>query len=327
MTKREHYYKIARPDGWDFYTGCTINYRQAVGNIVRHPNPHPELGLCSPGVLHASLRAEDCFVGGSIPCSLYVVEGIPTVKDDRRTTGFSELRVIEELNPSTFFKWRYDEACNPVNPFLIIPPLITDDILRLLQSWASVRDLVTASVRDLGTASAWDLVWASANASVWASANASVWASANASFRDLGKASVWASVMASIEASVGASVTASFWDSVMASVWASINNSIGASAWASVNASFWASVTASVKASAWASVNASFWDSVWAYIGWIFAPIIPNWRNNYPYQSAVDLWKQGLLPSFDGQIWRLHGGKAALPLWSGKLPKEANREL
>ena len=31
----------------------------------------------------------------------------------------------------------------------------------------------------------------------------------------------------------------------------------------------------------------------------------------YPFISAVKLWKQGLVPSFDGDIWRLHSGKKA----------------
>ena len=31
----------------------------------------------------------------------------------------------------------------------------------------------------------------------------------------------------------------------------------------------------------------------------------------YPFISAVKLWKQGLVPSFDGDIWRLHSGNQA----------------
>jgi len=32
-----NYYKLARPDGWDFYTGKTINYREGIGKIVNAP--------------------------------------------------------------------------------------------------------------------------------------------------------------------------------------------------------------------------------------------------------------------------------------------------
>jgi hypothetical protein len=95
--------------------------------------------------------------------------------------------------------------------------------------------------------------------------------------------------------------------------------------WASVGASVWDSVWASVWDSVWASVRdsvgASVRDSVGAYMGSLF-PQITEWKNaprcaGYPYQSCVDLWKQGLVPSFDGKIWRLHGGGGAKVLWEG----------
>ena len=28
-----------------------------------------------------------------------------------------------------------------------------------------------------------------------------------------------------------------------------------------------------------------------------------------PFQSAIDLWDRGFIPSFDGTAWRLHSGK------------------
>ena len=93
--------------------------------------------------------------------------------------------------------------------------------------------------------------------------------------------------------------------------------------WASVGASVWASVWASVRASVGASVWDSVWDSVWAsvwasvraYISSFFA--LDEWQLNgkivreNPFQPAVDLWEAGLVPSFDGEIWRLHAGKDA----------------
>jgi len=112
-------------------------------------------------------------------------------------------------------------------------------------------------------------------------------------------------------ASVRASVRASVWDSVRASVWASVRDSV----WASVGDSVGASVWDSVRDSVWASVGDSVGDSVWAYIGslflnikdWIYAPK----TDGYPYQSCVDLWKRGFVPSYDGKTWRLHSGKDA----------------
>ncbi len=69
----------------------------------------------------------------------------------------------------------------------------------------------------------------------------------------------------------------------------------------------------SVKDSVWNSVK----DSVGAYIGSLFK--FPQWKKSYPYQSGVDLWKMGLVLSFDGAVWRLHGGKDGKILWEGKL--------
>ena len=73
-------------------------------------------------------------------------------------------------------------------------------------------------------------------------------------------------------------------------------------------------------ASVRASVAASVWDSVRAYTGSFFR--IPVWKyvkhhkGKYPYQPLMALWKTGLVPSFDGTTWRLHGGPKAAVLFS-----------
>ena len=86
--------------------------------------------------------------------------------------------------------------------------------------------------------------------------------------------------------------------------------------------SVWASVRDSVGDSVWASVG----DSVGAYTGSFF--ILPRdaWKyteniktEGYPFQCLVTLWEQGLVTSFDGKKWRLHGGKDAKILWEGEL--------
>ena len=55
---RGTYAKLAQPDGWDFYTGRTVNYREAIGGKVV---PSAPLGnvLCGPGLLHASRNPND----------------------------------------------------------------------------------------------------------------------------------------------------------------------------------------------------------------------------------------------------------------------------
>ena len=73
----------------------------------------------------------------------------------------------------------------------------------------------------------------------------------------------------------------------------------------------WTSVWNSVWNSVWDSVG----NSVWAYISSFFA--LDEWQLNgkivseNPFQPAIDLWEAGLVPSFDGEIWRLHAGKDA----------------
>jgi len=69
----------------------------------------------------------------------------------------------------------------------------------------------------------------------------------------------------------------------------------------------------------WASVGASVGDSVGAYAGSFF--ILPVWkyvkhpRGKYPFAPCVQLWELGLVPSFDGKVWRLHGGEKAVVLF------------
>ena len=146
---------------------------------------------------------------------------------------------IEELCRQALLEWSKEvytfnvaEAKNPIHPFKIEPPIITEVHLDLLKQWASVRD----SVRD----SVGDPVWAS----------------------------VWASVR----------------DSVVDSVWDSIRAYIGS----------------------------LFSISEWKYIDYT-NPLFE--KGVYPFQAAIELWKQGLVPSFDGKLWRLHGRPKGKILW------------
>jgi len=120
------------------------------------------------------------------------------------------------------------------------------------------------------------------------------------------------------------SVSNSGWDSVWASVWNSAKDLVGTPVWDSIVASVRDSVATSVRASVWNSVGASVWDSVWVYMSSFF-PNVKKWKyvdhapGVNPFQSGVDLWKMGLVPSCDGTIWRLHGGPDGGVLWQGKL--------
>ena len=80
----------------------------------------------------------------------------------------------------------------------------------------------------------------------------------------------------------------------------------------------WASARASVRdsvgASVWDLVKDLVWDlvkdSVWAYTSSFF--ILQSWKHTKatgginPFQSCIDLWEMGIVPSFDGRTWRLH---------------------
>ena len=133
---------------------------------------------------------------------------------------------------------------------------------------------------------------------------------------------VWDSVWASVRDSVWASVGDSVWDSVRASVWASVRDSVGDSVRDSVGDSVGASVGASVRD----SVGDSVWASVRAYCGSFFHLPRKSWlytenikTKGYPFQPAADLWEMGLVPSYDGKLWRLHGGPRAAVLWQGVI--------
>jgi len=95
------------------------------------------------------------------------------------------------------------------------------------------------------------------------------------------------------------SVRNSVWDSVWNSVWNSVRNSMRNSVWDSVRNSVWNSV----------------WDSVWAYAVSFFSGVT-NWEYTEnlgpnPWEPCQKLWGMGIVPSFDGKIWRLHSGPKA----------------
>ena len=115
------------------------------------------------------------------------------------------------------------------------------------------------------------------------------------------------------------------WVSARALARTSVRDAVRDSIWTSVGASVGDSVGASVRDSVWAPVRDSVWapvrNSVWAYVGSFFQ--LKKWKigsktfKDYPFQCCVDLWEKGLVPSYDGKVWRLHSGEKAEVVWEG----------
>jgi len=49
-------------------------------------------------------------------------------------------------------------------------------------------------------------------------------------------------------------------------------------------------------------------------------------KAGYPFQPLVNLWELGIVPSFDGKIWRLHAGPNAAIIWKGTI-EDAKKQL
>jgi hypothetical protein len=88
----------------------------------------------------------------------------------------------------------------------------------------------------------------------------------------------------------------------------------------------WDSVRDSVRASVWDSVWDSVWNSVWASVGASFGAYIATFvetKYKHDLSSAQKLWARGLVASFDGENWRLHGkgGKEIFKISKEELSK------
>jgi len=97
------------------------------------------------------------------------------------------------------------------------------------------------------------------------------------------------------------------WSVVRGCVWRCVRDSVGDSACRFVWDSMWSSVD----------------DFVYSYISSFFNLEKDEWKHcdfdfkGNPFQSAIDLWNMGLVPSFDGNVWRLHAGRDAKVVWEG----------
>lgn len=330
-------YKIARPDGWDFYTGKTINYRKNVGKIVRWD----ETKVWSAAVFKkkiniASSNPNDCFRtdcfryyvepgselelwGGDfypvdrfaiyksrkydvhidgINCSAFRVRGVP-VCSEKRMWSFEELEVLEEIKDlDSLFGWKYSEAINLVNP-LKHKAKVTPEDIELLRSWASIYE----SVLDSLDASDKSLFGPFATRSL-------VFDSVSGPITKLVGRVVYNIIIEPLSPRpfdelypMGTDFRSLVGDPATIKVWNAVYP-------------HWLWDKASPNKRLKNPVYDSFSSLCLAYMGSLF-PNINKWKNikhkkgEYPFQPAADLWQRWLVPSFDGSIWRLHTGKKA----------------
>lgn len=144
----------------------------------------------------------------------------------------------------------------------------------------------------------------------------------SATEKDIRLLEKWKSVGESVGDSVGKSVGESMGNSVgysvKESVEYSVGNSVGYSVWKSIGKSMRVSVRKSrgnsVQNSVWKSVGESVMDTVQVYISSFF-----DISELKKYQPAVILWEKGLVPSYDGKTWRLHGSPNGKILWEENI--------
>lgn len=123
----------------------------------------------------------------------------------------------------------------------------------------------------------------------------------------------WTSMRQSVGASVRKLVRQSVGESVGTSVGESVRKLVGQSVWKLVGQSVWQSVGQSVWESVRTSVGESVGASVRAYSSSFF-----DIQFLHDFTPCVKLFESGLVPSFDGNIWRLHSGPKAGIIFEGK---------
>lgn len=302
-------YKIARPDGYDRYTGRTVNYRKSIGKMV-HWN---DMKLYSEEVFFkkvniASKKPSDCFfcdcyvysglddnfepgtmysadspyylryrgrrwdgIIDKIDCSMYQVEGVP-VWTTEHCWGFKELRVLREINNiQNILDWNYDEAIKLVNP-IRIKGKVTASEIEALKNW----DIVCKSIINTGSFSNFFYI--------------------SSSIRDTVNAVIGKTAVNIIFSSILNSSANKLWDSIKAKLLDSKDL---------------------MKPSL---IGNPIYDSsealCWSYLGSLF-PNIKKWSDIrhkegvYPFQSGADLWRKGFIPIFDGKSWLILSARDA----------------
>lgn len=114
------------------------------------------------------------------------------------------------------------------------------------------------------------------------------------------------------------------WDSVKVADWeadwallnASVGTAVRSLVWVSVRNSAQASIMSLVWPWVWDEGTSNLWDVFWAYSGSFFKT-----ESVLRTAPAIKLWEAGLVPTWDGSVWRLHTGPDARIVYEWK-PEE-----
>ena len=273
------YYKTVQKDLKSWHG----NMQYEVGKEVSLPPcKHPELG--SDAVLHASeIPLVSLIYADYLNCCVLEVKGQEVVRSSGRS-GFFSLSVVREVPDSekdSLFEFSYNEFLHPVNACDISVDISGED-KENLDKWISVINLVRYSDKEiiLDSLSVREIVDDSIGLSKWKFL--------------MRKDPVWNPLI----------------DTVVNSIVDSIKNI----------------VEEDYIIDAYSSDRIRISEPIWAYIGSLF-PGIHRWIHfiddgngikEYPFQSAVDLWKRGFVPLHVKDKWILFHpikGKPAEIVW------------
>ena len=115
------------------------------------------------------------------------------------------------------------------------------------------------------------------------------------------------------------------------SVCKTVRGTVGDSVWGLIRDTVGCLVFNSFLGSMRDATIGSIRQITYAYISSFFN--LEKWKgiNNAPYknpfQSTIDLWEEGFVPSFDGKVWRLHSGENAEIVYEISEDELMNLEL
>jgi hypothetical protein len=134
------------------------------------------------------------------------------------------------------------------------------------------------------------------------------------------KLNEWETVCETVSKFVSESVWETVWATVRKTVRKTVRETVRKTVWEPVWESVWETVWKFVRKFVRETVWENAWETVSYFINAYISSLFPDIEKWYgiehepgvnPFQSGVDLWRAGFVPSFDGKTWRLHAGSKA----------------